>query len=410
LAAAARKASRILSRSSAQSRTSALDALAKEIRSKADTICAANERDMAAGRQKGLSEAMLDRLALSPDRLEGMARAIEDIARQNDPIGRLEEERTLKNGLQVARMRIPLGVVLMIYESRPNVTTDAAALCLRSGNAVILRGGSEAFHSNSALGECVQAALAKAGLPATAVQMAPSTDRDFILHLLGCDKDIDLVIPRGGEGLIQFVSEHSRIPVLKHDRGVCHVYVHAKANLETALRICENAKVQRPGTCNAAETILIDRAVAKAFVPMLCERFAALGVEIRGDETVVELGGKAVVPAKDSDWGNEFLAKIVAVRVVDGYSGAIDHIERYGSNHTECIVTESQEDGERFLREVGSSTVLVNTSTRFADGGELGLGAEVGISTTRLHAYGPMGVDGLTATKFIVRGQGQVRT
>jgi glutamate-5-semialdehyde dehydrogenase len=353
---------------------------------------------------------MVDRLRLNEERLEQIARAIEEVSAMPDLVGRLERAETRPNGLEIARMRIPLGVVAIIFESRPNVTTDAAALCIKSGNACILRGGSEAIHSNRALGAAVSAGLESAGLPAAAVQVLGSTDRELARALLQRDEDIDVVIPRGGEGLIRFVAEASRIPVLKHYKGVCSVYVHAAADLDMALAICENAKVQRPGVCNAAETILVDQAVAAAFVPRLAARFGELGVEIRGDEQAQILGGPGVKVATEQDWGEEYLALVVALRIVPGFDAAVEHIETYGSNHTEAIVTRDEDVAERFLREIGSSTVVVNASTRFADGGELGLGAEIGISTTRLHAYGPMGAEGLTTTKFIVRGSGHVRS
>jgi glutamate-5-semialdehyde dehydrogenase len=314
------------------------------------------------------------------------------------------------NGLRIRKMRVPLGVVAVIYESRPNVTTDAAALCLRSGNACILRGGKEAQASNRALGEAVAAGLRAGGLPAEAVQIFPLPGHDALGDLLRCDDDVDVVIPRGGEGLIRYVAETSRIPVIKHYKGVCHVYVAAAADPAMALAICENAKVQRPGVCNAAETFLIDRAIAPTFVPALVARLAPLGVELRGDDATRALGGAAIVPATEADWGEEYLAKIVAVRVVDGVDAAVDHIETYGSNHTEAIVTEDAAAAERFLAALDSSTVVWNASTRFADGGELGLGAEIGVSTSKLHAYGPMGAEGLTTTKFVVRGRGQLRT
>jgi glutamate-5-semialdehyde dehydrogenase len=412
IARRARAASRVLARSRGDARERALRAMAAAVRERGSTILAANARDLSAAEAQGLSAAMLDRLRLTPERLEAMAVAIEEVAGLPDLIGRVEREEVRPNGLTVARMRIPLGVVAMIYESRPNVTTDAAALCIKTGNAVILRGGSEAFHSSRALGEAVARGLALAGLPAEAVQVIGSTDRAAMNALLERDDDIDLVIPRGGEGLIRFVAERSRIPVLKHYKGVCHVYVHRDADLDMALAICENAKVQRPGVCNAAETILVDRAVAERFVPALCSRFADLGVEVRGDEAALALASSAsaqVVAATEQDWGAEYLDLIVALRVVDDMDAAMAHIERYGSDHTESIITEDAGAAERFLREVGSSTVLVNASTRFADGGQLGLGAEIGISTTRLHAYGPMGAEGLTTTKFVVRGSGQTR-
>lgn len=415
LAQAARQASRRLAKATAAERSQALARIAAAVRGDAAPILDANARDLSAAESAGLSPAMVDRLRLTSERLEGVAAAIDEIAALPDLIGRVEREEVRPNGLRVARMRMPLGVVLMIYESRPNVTTDAAALCIKSGNAVILRGGSEAAHSNRALGAAVARGLTEAGLPAAAVQVVPSTERAAMNLLLERDEDIDLVIPRGGEGLIRFVAEHSRIPVLKHYKGVCHLYVHEAADLDMALGLAENGKAQRPGVCNAVETILVDRAVAPRLVPALCARFAELGVEIRGDEAVRELavnapGGERVVPATEGDFGAEYLALIVAVRVVDGFDDAVAHIERYGSDHTESIVTADQAVGERFLREVQSSTVMVNASTRFADGGQLGLGAEIGISTTRLHAYGPMGAEGLTTTKFIVRGSGQIRT
>jgi len=298
----------------------------------------------------------------------------------------------------------------MIFESRPNVTSDAASLCLRSCNAVILRGGKEAIHSNQALGQAIRTGLQTAGLPADAVQVMNTTDRDAMVELLQQEDSVDLVIPRGGEGLIRFVSKHSRIPVIKHYKGVCHVYVHAAADLEMASNIAVNAKVSRPGVCNAAETILIDRAVATEFVPMVCQRLADAGVEIRGDAETATLAKVPVTAATEDDWHAEYLAPIVAIRVVADFDAAVAHIQRYGSNHTEAIVSADLAATEQFKAVVHSSTVVVNASTRFADGGELGLGAEIGISTTKLHAYGPMGAEGLTAVKFVVQGDGQVRT
>ncbi len=410
LARDARQAARSLAKSDASRRHAALLEIASLLRSRAGAILAENEADLAAARAAGTSGAMLDRLALDRDRLAAMARAVEEIAAMPEIVGRVDASWTRPNGLEVSRVRIPLGVIAMVYEARPNVTTDAAALCLKTANAVVLRGGSEAFRSNRALGAVVSSALESSGLPARAVQVMPTSERSALYELIACERDVDLVIPRGGEGLIRAVVEHARVPVLKHDRGVCHVYVHAAADLDRAVAICVNAKAQRPGVCNAAEAILIDRAVAARFAPALCRALDAAGVEVRGDAEVLALGGDRVRPASEADWGAEFLAKIVAVRVVDGHDAAVEHIERHGSSHTESIVTEDAGAAERFLREVGSSTVLVNASTRFADGGELGLGAEIGISTSKLHAYGPMGAEGLTTTKFVVRGQGQVRT
>ncbi len=409
LARAGREAARALAKTDAALRHVTLQRVAASLRTSASEILAENAADVAAARETGIAGAMLDRLVLDRSRLEGMARAVEEVAALPEVVGRVDSRWQRPNGLEVSRVRIPLGVIAMIYESRPNVTTDAAALCLKTANAVILRGGSEAFRSNQALGRVVAAAVVESGLPAAAVQVMPTVDRAAMYELLGCERDIDLVIPRGGEGLIRAVVEHSRVPVLKHDRGVCHVYVHAAADQDAALAICENAKVQRPGVCNAAETILVDRAVAASFLPRLCRRLAELEVEVRGDDATCAAGGDTVRPASEDDWGTEYLAKIVAVRVVDGLPAAVEHIERYGSNHTEAIVTSDAAAAERFTRDVGSSTVLVNASTRFADGGELGLGAEIGISTSKLHAYGPMGAEGLTTTKFVVRGDGHIR-
>ena len=406
----AREAARKLAKTSAAQRSHALAQIAAQVRARSADIIAANASDLAAAEARDLSPAMIDRLRLNAARVDSIAAAVDAVNALPEIVGRIEQASERPNGLEVARMRIPLGVVAIIYESRPNVTADAAALCLKSANAVILRGGSEACHSNQALGRAVSAGLAAAALDPATVQIVPSTDREVMKELLTRDQDIDVVIPRGGEGLIRFVAEHSRIPVLRHYKGVCSVYVHASADLDMALSIAENAKVQRPGVCNAAETILIDRAIASAFVPALVDRFASLGVEVRGDETVRELGGDRVVAASAADWGEEYLDLIASVRVVDDFAAAVAHIERYGSDHTETIVTDDAAVGERFLREVNSSTVMVNASTRFADGGELGLGAEIGISTTKLHAYGPMGAEGLTTTKFIVHGTGQIRT
>jgi glutamate-5-semialdehyde dehydrogenase len=409
VAEAARRAARIVARTPGEARSAAIAAIADAIDAARSEILAANSRDLAAARDAGLAPAMLDRLRLDEARVAGLSRAVREIAAAPEVLGRVERTEVRPNGLEIQRVRIPLGVIAMIYEARPNVTTDAAALCLKAGNACILRGGREALESNRALLRAVAAGLVAGGLPAEAVQLVPLTDREAIADLVKLDDLIDLCIPRGGEGLIRYVAEHARVPVIKHYKGVCHVYVHAAADLDQALRIVENAKVQRPGVCNALETLLIDREVAPAFVPRLV---AALGerVELRGDDTVRALGGPAVRPATDDDWHAEYLDLILAVRVVDGLAAAIDHIERYGSSHTESILTRDPAAAERFLRDVDSSTVMVNASTRFADGGELGLGAEIGISTTRLHAYGPMGAEGLTTTKFVVRGTGQIRT
>ena len=408
VAQAARTAARVVAKATAQQRTQALVAIAAAIERHRPAILAANAADLAAARAAGVASAMLDRLLLDDKRVTGLARAVADIAAAPEVLGRVERRETRPNGLEIQRVRIPLGVIAMIYEARPNVTTDAAALCLKAGNACILRGGREALESNRALLAAVQDGLAAAELPVEAVQLVPITDREAIAELVQLDDLIDLCIPRGGEGLIRYVAEHARVPVIKHYKGVCHIYVHAVADLELAAAIVENAKVQRPGVCNAVETVLIDRAIAERFVPVLVARLAAT-VELRGDATVRALGGAAVHPATEDDWYAEYLDLILAVRVVDGLAAAIAHIETYGSSHTESIVTRDDAAAEQFLRDVDSSTVIVNASTRFADGGELGLGAEIGISTTRLHAYGPMGAEGLTTTKFVIRGTGQIR-
>ena len=409
MAEAARSAARSVAKATAQHRTRGLIAISEAIDRHRAAILAANAHDMAAARDAGTGSAMLDRLLLDDRRITGLARAVADIAAAPEVVGRIDRTETRPNGLEIQRVRIPLGVIAMIYEARPNVTTDAAALCLKAGNACILRGGREALESNRALLAAVHDGLTTAQLPVEAVQLVPMTDREAIADLVKLDDLIDLCIPRGGEGLIRFVADHARVPVIKHYKGVCHIFVHAAADPELALAIVENAKVQRPGVCNAVETVLIDRAIAKKLVPRLVARLAP-AVELRGDDTVCALGGEAVRPATEDDWYAEYLDLILAVRVVDGLDAAIAHIERYGSDHTESIVTTDRDAAERFVRDVNSSTVMINASTRFADGGELGLGAEIGISTTRLHAYGPMGAEGLTTTKFVVRGTGQVRS
>ncbi len=402
---AARAAGRTLARATSAQRTAALRAIATSLRTHQQDILAANAEDL--GRATGLDAPMQDRLRLDEARLEKLARAVEEVALLPDPVGAITREWTRDNGLRIARRRIPLGVILIIYESRPNVTADAAALCLRSGNAVVLRGGGEALRSNLAIGRAIAEALHASGLPADAVQVVDDPARELMGELLTREDDIDLVIPRGGEGLIRFVMERSRIPVIKHYRGNCHVYVEAHADHEMALAICENAKVQRPGVCNAAETILVDASIAAAFLPKLAARLPQ--VELRGDERARAIV-PAMKPATEGDFHAEFLDLICAVGVVDGFDAAVAHIERYGSSHTEAIVTADPAIGQRFVESIDSATVVVNASTRFADGGELGLGAEIGISTTRLHAYGPMGAEELTTTKFVVLGDGQVRS
>jgi glutamate-5-semialdehyde dehydrogenase len=396
-----------VAKASAEQRRAALLAIADAIEGRRAQILEANAKDLAGGKAAGLTPALLDRLRLDEARIQALAAAVREIAAAPELIGRVDRTETRPNGLVVERVRIPLGVIAMIYEARPNVTVDAAALCLKAGNACILRGGREALESNRALLGSVQAGLLAAGLPEDAVQLLPTTDREAIVDLVKLDDLIDLVIPRGGEGLIRYVAEHARVPVIKHYKGVCHIYVHS-GDLERAVELVRNAKVSRPGVCNALETLLVDRAIAPQLIPRLVASLPE--VELRGDATTQQLGGATVVAATEEDWFAEYLDLILAVRVVDGIEQAIRHIEHYGSSHTESILTTDPVLAERFVREVDSSTVMVNASTRFADGGELGLGAEIGISTTRLHAYGPMGAEGLTTTKFVVRGNGQTRT
>jgi glutamate-5-semialdehyde dehydrogenase len=408
IAEAARKAAAAVARCPADQKNVTLQRIAEKILQEADYIKAQNEKDLVRAREMGLSDPMIERLDLKDTTLQAMADGLNDVARLEDPVGSLSRTWTRPNGLKISRMRIPLGVIGIIYESRPNVTVDAAGLCLKAGNAVILRGGSEAFNSNQALAMIISRALQETGLPEHAVQVIPVRDRSAVNTLLKQEEFIDLIIPRGGEGLIRFVVENSKIPVLKHFKGVCHVYIDAGAELNMAQEICFNAKVQRPGVCNAMETLLVHQSVAEKFLPDMAERFSVAGVELRGcPETCRILPGAN--RAEDADWPEEYLDLILAVKVVEDMDQAISHIADYGSNHTEAIVTRDDDRAQRFVREVDSSVVLVNASTRFNDGGQLGLGAEIGISTTKLHAFGPMGVEELTTTKFVVFGEGQVR-
>jgi glutamate-5-semialdehyde dehydrogenase len=373
-----------------------------------DRVLAANVKDMAAAEKMGLSKAMLDRLQIDRKRLDSVADGLEQVADLPDPVGTLVEERVLSNGLRVGKMRAPLGLIGIIYESRPNVTADAASLCLKSGNAVLLRGGKEAFHSNTAIAEIFTQALEDEGLPAEAVTLLPTTDREATLVMIGLDGILDMVIPRGGEGLIRFVAEHARVPVIQHYKGVCHVFVDRTADPEMALQIALNAKVQRPGVCNSMETLLVDASVAPSFLPKLGAAMRAEGVEIHADDRAAKhLDG--VKKATEADWDTEYLDLILNVGVVDGIDGAIEHVAKHGSNHTEAIVTNDSAHADRWTREVDASLVLVNASTRFNDGYALGLGAEIGISTTKLHAYGPMGLAELCTLKWVGRGEGQVR-
>ena len=406
----AKRAARSLRASTPARRDAALRAIAERLEHEAESpssdVLRANQEDLLVARSSGIAEAMLDRLALDPKRLHAMARAVREIAVQADPVGNVVELKTRPNGLSVGRVRAPLGVIAMIYEARPNVTVEAAALTLKSANAVLLRGGKEAARSNAALGALVREALLGAELPADAVVVVPPGGRDEIRELVQLEGLVDLAIPRGGEGLIRFVTEHARVPVIQHYKGVCHMFVDEGADLDMALSLVRNAKLSRVSVCNALECVLVDEREAEAFLPRLAS-LAGEGLELRGDEKVVR--AIAAKPAAPEDFGAEFLAPILAVRVVSGLDAALDHIATYGSNHTEAIVTRSHPRAQRFLREVDASCVVVNASTRFNDGGELGLGAEMGISTSKLHAYGPMGLEHLTTLKWIGYGDGQIR-
>jgi glutamate-5-semialdehyde dehydrogenase len=409
IAQQAREASFQVARLSSEVKDRALGLMADGLVEKQEFLLAENRKDLEQAEKEGLSKAMLDRLTLTEAGIEGIAAGLREIALLPDPVGEVIKMWRRPNGLVVGKMRIPLGVIGIIYEARPNVTADAAGLCLKGGNAVILRGGSEAIHSNRAIGGILQEAMEKTGIPAAAIQVIPHTERESVEEMLKMEEYIDVIIPRGGEGLIRFVVEHSRIPVIKHYKGVCHVFVDASAERAMALEICYNAKVQRPGVCNAMETLLIHQEVASSFLPPVAERLQEAGVELRGCSRT-----RHILPhikeALEEDWHAEYLDLILAVKVVDDIGEAIDHIGRYGSQHTEAIITSDYANAQRFLREVDSSTVLVNASTRFSDGYQLGLGAEIGISTTKLHAFGPMGVEDLTTTKFIIYGDGQIRT
>jgi len=405
----ARAAARHLSAAGTRAKDAALAAMADALGSQAKTILAANAADSSDAKKAGLSAAMIDRLTLSAAGIEKMAQQVREIADLRDPVGETIEGYVRPNGLRIERVRVPIGVILVIYESRPNVTSDVAALCLKSGNAVILRGGKESLRTNLAIHRAIADAVKSQGLPADAVQMVESPDRNLLAALLREDRSIDLVVPRGGEGLIRAVAEQSTIPVIKHYKGVCHVYVDDLADLAMAADICFNAKVQRPGVCNAMETMLVHKNVAARFLPRICKRLAKAGVELRGCERTRAVWPDAK-PAAEEDWYAEYLDLILAVRVVDDIEQAIEHIAQYGSAHTDAIVSEDVRRIQQFVRDVDSSSVMVNTSTRFSDGGEYGLGAEVGISTDKLHARGPMGLRDLTTYKWVVTGSGQLRT
>ena len=406
---AARAAARELARVESRAKDQALVTIAEAIDGNRKPLLEANAMDVETARANGLDAAMVDRLTLNDKRIAAMADGLRQIAQLPDPVGEITDLRYRPTGIQVGHMRVPLGVIGIIYESRPNVTADAAGLCLKSGNAAILRGGSEAIHSNRAIGACVHQGLRDAGLPENAVQVIETTDRAAVGELITLNEYVDIIVPRGGKGLIERVSNEARIPVLKHLHGVCHVYVDDGADVEKAVRIADNAKTQRYGTCNTMETLLIHRAMAASILPPLAKIYADKGVELRGDEASRNLV-PAIKAATEEDWYEEYLAPILAVRIVDDIDQAIDHITQYGSQHTDTIVTEDWTRARRFLREVDSSSVMVNASTRFADGFEYGLGAEIGISTDKLHARGPVGLEGLTSLKWVVLGDGHIRT
>ncbi len=408
LGAAARAAAERLAVTDSETKARALVAAAAAIRANRDAILAANSEDMAAARKKGLSAALLDRLELNPARVEAMAAGLEQIAEFPDPIGRVLGEWERPNGLAIAKVAVPLGVIGIIYESRPNVTADAGGLCLKSGNAAILRGGSESFQSSGAILDGLQQGLAKAGLPAAAIQRVPTRDRAAVGMLLAMNDSVDVIIPRGGKGLIERVYAESKIPVLAHLEGLCHSYVDRAADAAMARKVVVNAKMRRTGICGATETLLVDRPVVESHLPGILEDLAAAGCELRGDAVVQALDPR-VVAATPEDWDTEYLAPILSIKVVDGVDEAIAHINRHGSHHTEAIVTEDDATAERFLERVDAGIVMVNASTQFADGGEFGMGAEIGISTGKLHARGPVGAEQLTSYKYLVRGHGQTR-
>ncbi len=408
MAKKAKEASHQLARLATDAKNGALVTMADDLERNRNLLIEENKKDLAAGKKTHLSPAMMDRLRLTPAVIQGMSNGLREVAGLPDPVGEVVRMWRRPNGLMVGKMRIPIGVIAIIYESRPNVTADAAGLCLKSGNSVILRGGSEAFHSNQAIGHVLQKSIVKAGLPLQAIQIVPHTKREAIQEMLQLKGEIDLIIPRGGEELIRFVVRHSKIPVIQHFKGVCHIFVDESADLEMATRICLNAKIQRPGVCNAMETLLVHKRVAERFLPKIAEALQKERVELRGcPETRKILSD--ITKAKEADWSEEYLDLILSVKVVKGISEAMEHIATYGSLHTEAIITSDYQNAQRFLREVNSSCVLVNASTRFNDGFELGLGSEIGISTSKLHAFGPMGLEELTTTKFIVYGEGQIR-
>jgi glutamate-5-semialdehyde dehydrogenase len=404
----AREAARALARANTDLKNQALITIAADLRANTGVLKQENAKDLARGEEKGLAAALLDRLALTDARIEAMAEGLEQIAALADPIGEVSDMTYRPTGIQLGRMRVPLGVIGIIYESRPNVTADAAALCLKSGNATILRGGSEAIYSNQAIATCIHRALEKVGLPKAAVQVVETTDREAVGHLITMPEYVDVIVPRGGKGLIERISNDARVPVIKHLDGICHVFIDSDADLNMAEDIAFNAKCHRYGVCNAMETLLVDHAVAAEILPRLAVRYAQESVELRGCDTTRTILTD-INAATEQDWETEYLAPILSIRVVDGLDAAMDHIAQYSSAHTETIVTNDYAKSRRFLAEVDSSSVMVNASTRFADGFEYGLGAEIGISTDKMHARGPVGLEGLTSQKWIVLGNGQVR-
>jgi len=408
----ARQASRALARASSNQKNKALLAIADLLESSMVRLIAENDKDLQAGKARGLDDALLDRLALNEERVKGMAEGLRQIAALPDPVGEISDMNYQPSGLQIGKMRVPLGVIGIIYESRPNVTADAAALCMKSGNAAILRGGSEAIHSNQAIAVCIKQGLEYAGLPVDVVQVIETTDREAVGELITMQEYVDVIVPRGGKGLIERISGNARVPVIKHLNGICHVYIDCKADRQKAIDVAYNAKTHRYGVCNAMETLLVDSGIATDVLPELAQKYEQEGVELRCCERSAELLAntiKSVVAATDEDWDTEYLAPILSIRVVDGIDEAIEHIFLHSSGHTESIITEDYSRARRFLAEVDSSSVMVNASTRFADGFEYGLGAEIGISTDKIHARGPVGLEGLTSQKYIVLGDGHIR-
>lgn len=409
MGAQARTAARKLAGLSSEQKVRILEAMAQEIEAQEAEILEANAKDMEAGAARGLSGAMLDRLKLDAKRIQGIAEGIRQVSKLTDPVGETIKSWKQPVGIEIRKVRVPIGVIGIIYESRPNVTSDAAVLCIKTGNAVILRGGSEAFHSNQALTKALQTGGAREGLPENSVQLIDSTSRDAIPLLARADKYLDLIIPRGGHALIEAVVEAARVPVIKHYHGVCHAYIHADADFAMAESVVVNGKCQRPGVCNALETVLVDEAVADTFLPVLAEALQKEKVELRGDAKTRQILGDQVLEATEEDWTTEYLDRILSLRVVPSMEEAIDHIEKYGSHHSDVIITRNAAAAEQFLNQVDSATVYWNASTRFTDGGEFGFGAEIGISTDKLHARGPMGLEELTTYKYVIQGEGQIR-